>query len=225
MERRRMAGEFRLPGSTYQGIASIIIAYGAREEAGPADVRKLDSAHPASASRNNAFLASVGILEGEKERTITPQGRELALALAHRDREGIRRNWRRVVSGSEFLQNIVSAVTIRQGMSRPDLRAYIAQAAKQPRNKPVMTGADAVIDILRAAGLLREEDGRVVASYGGEEEPEVRELEAAEVSLAAPAPAGISIHLHIRCEADELEDLAPRLRRLLRELSGLDRGS
>jgi hypothetical protein len=30
----------------------------------------------------------------------------------------------------------------------------------------------------------------------------------------------VKIHVHIRCTADETEDLAPRLRVLLRELSG-----
>jgi hypothetical protein len=35
----------------------------------------------------------------------------------------------------------------------------------------------------------------------------------------------VMIHLHIQCTADEIEDLAPRLRVLLRELSGpLPRG-
>jgi hypothetical protein len=39
----------------------------------------------------------------------------------------------------------------------------------------------------------------------------------------ADAPAGtpptVSIHVQVRCTADEIEDLAPRLKALLRELS------
>jgi hypothetical protein len=41
-----------------------------------------------------------------------------------------------------------------------------------------------------------------------------------------PAPEGtrptVSIHVQVRCTADEIEDLAPRLKALLRELSTED---
>jgi hypothetical protein len=33
----------------------------------------------------------------------------------------------------------------------------------------------------------------------------------------------VKIHLHIQCTADEIEDLAPRLKALLRELSPASR--
>jgi hypothetical protein len=33
------------------------------------------------------------------------------------------------------------------------------------------------------------------------------------------AGAAVKIHLHVQCTADEIEDLAPRLKTLLRELS------
>jgi hypothetical protein len=36
------------------------------------------------------------------------------------------------------------------------------------------------------------------------------------------APATVSIHVQVRCTADEIEDLAPRLKALLRELSSED---
>jgi hypothetical protein len=35
---------------------------------------------------------------------------------------------------------------------------------------------------------------------------------------AGEGPA-VKIHLHVQCTADEIEDLAPRLKALLRELS------
>lgn len=215
---------FRLPGSPYEVLVNIIVAYGTRDEAaGPGDISKLDAAHLSSASRNNAFLAHLGILQGETKRIITEQGRDLALALGRRDREGIRQNWRKVVSTSEFMQNIVSAVKMREGMMRTTLQSYIAQAAKQPKNKPVMNGAGAIIDILRAAGLLREEDGMIRATFDGEADlPEFTQQEVSEsarVSVSAGENPAVNIHLHVRCDADEIEDLAPKLKALLRELS------
>ena len=57
--------EFRLPGSTYEELVNIIVAYGTRDDAAnPRDVGKLDSVHQSSVSRNNAFLKQVGVVRG-----------------------------------------------------------------------------------------------------------------------------------------------------------------
>ncbi len=226
--------EFRLPGSSYEELVNIIVAYGTRDEAArPGDVGKLDAVHQSSVSRNNGFLTEIGVLQGESKKLITRRGRALALALARRDRAEIRRNWRAVVATNEFLQNVVAAVKLREGMLYPTVQAYVAHAAGQPRNKPVMTGAGAIVEILKAAGLLREEAGELVATFDEDIEldefveengspPEVEEFSEPTVSATVEAGEGstVTIHLHVRCTADEIEDLAPRLKALLRELSG-----
>jgi hypothetical protein len=227
--------EFRLPGSPYEELVNIIVAYGTRDEAArPGDVSKLDSAHQSSVSRNNGFLAEIGVLQGETKKLITRRGRALALALARKDTAEIRQNWRAIVATNEFLQNVVAAVKLREGMLYPTVQAYVAHAAGQPRNKPVMTGAGAIVEILKTAGLLREEAGELVATFDGELEPAdvnyaveeflpESEEEDAEPVVSATVDAGegpaVKIHLHVQCTADELEALAPRLRALLRELS------
>jgi hypothetical protein len=225
--------EFRLPGSSYEELVNIIVAYGTRDEAArPGDVGKLDAVHQSSVSRNNGFLTEIGVLQGESKKLITRRGRALALALARRDRVEIRRNWRAIVATNEFLQNVVAAVKLREGMLYPTVQAYIAHAAGQPRNKPVMTGAGAIVEILKAAGLLREEAGELVATFDEDLEPEDLAMEdgslpdvaeVAEPDVSATVEAGegpaVKIHLHVQCTADEIEDLAPRLKALLRELS------
>lgn len=225
--------EFRLPGSPYEELVNIIVAYGTRDEATrTGDVGKLDAVHQSSVSRNNGFLTEIGILQGESKKLITRRGRELALALARKDPAEIRKNWRAIVATNEFLQNVVAAVKLREGMLYPTVQAYVAHAAGQPRNKPVMTGAGAIVEILKAAGLLREEAGELVAPFDGEIEPDDLALEngsleeaeeAAEPTISATVDVGevpmVKIHLHVQCTADEIEDLAPRLKALLRELS------
>ena len=223
--------EFRLPGSTYEELVNIIVAYGTRDEAArPGDVGKLDAVHQSSVSRNNGFLTEIGVLQGESKKLITRRGRALALALARKDRVEIRRNWRAIVATNEFLQNVVAAVKLREGMLYPTVQAYIAHAAGQPRNKPVMAGAGAIVEILKSAGLLREEAGELVATFNEDLEPEDFVMEdgslpeaggVAEptVSVEAGEDPAVKIHLHIQCTADEIDDLAPRLKALLRELS------
>jgi hypothetical protein len=225
--------EFRLPGSPYEELVNIILAYGTRDEAaGSGDVGKLDAAHQSSVSRNNGFLTEIGVLQGESKKLITRRGRALALALARRDQAEMRKNWRAIVATNEFLQNVVAAVKLREGMLYPTVQAYVAHAAGQPRNKPVMTGAGAIVEILKAAGLLREEAGELVATFDEEIEPEDFVMEdesspqadeASEPTVSATLDAGedplMRVHLHIQCTADEIEDLVPRLKALLRELS------
>ncbi len=231
--------QFRLPGSPYEELASIIVAYGTRDDASrTGDVGRLDSVHQSSVSRTNGFLTEIGVLQGETKKVITRRGRALALALARKDREAIRANWREVVGSTEFLQNVVSAVKLREGMLRPTVQAYIAHAAGQPRNNPVMTGAGAIVEILKTAGLLREEAGELVATFDEWPEPERQtppeepeetpEEPPAEVSATVealpPAPAGaapaVTIHVQVRCTADEIEDLGPKLKALIAQLSG-----
>ncbi len=227
--------EFRLPGSSYEELVNIIVAYGTRDEAArPGDVGKLNAVHQSSVSRSNGFLTEIGVLQGETKKLITRRGRALAHALARKDEAEIRRNWRAIVASNEFLQNVVAAVKLREGMIYPTVQAYVAHAAGQPRNKPVMTGAGAIVEILKAAGLLREEAGELVATFDGELEPEDLIYAADEFSTETPeeqeeplvsatveaddGPA-VKIHLHLQCTADEIEDLAPRLKALLRSLS------
>jgi hypothetical protein len=232
--------EFRLPGSPYEELVNIIVAYGTREDAArTGDVGKLDSVHQSSVSRNNAFLVEIGVLQGESRKMVTRRGRELAAALARKDRAETRNNWRAIVAASEFLQNVVSAVKLREGMLYPTVQAYIAHAAGQPRNKPVMNGAGAIVEILKTAGMLREEAGELVATFDEQpkevlqengslaETPEVgTSVVSATVDGSVPADAGarpaVSIHVQVRCTADEIEDLAPRLKALVRALSAED---
>ncbi|CAN5898447.1 hypothetical protein BH23ACT11_BH23ACT11_17950 [soil metagenome] len=219
--------EFKLPGSTYEGLVNTIVAYGTRDEAaGPGDVSKLDAVHQSSVSRTNAFLTSIGILRGETEKIVTRQGRELALALERRDPVAIKRSWRDIISTNEFLQNVVAAVKLREEMLYGTVQAYIAHSAGQPRNKPVMTGAGAIIEILKVADLLKEQNGELVATVDEEFEEKTATTspgmpDPAEISIPVNGtePQRVNIHLHIQCEPDEIEALAPRLKALMRELS------
>lgn len=222
--------QFRLPGSSYEELVNIIVAYGTRDEAAkPGDMGKLDAVHQRSVSRNKGFLTEIGVLQGESKKLITRRGRSLALALARKDGPEIRKHWRAIAASNELLQNVVSAVKLREGMLYPTLQAYIAHAAGQPRNNPVMTGAGAIIEILKTAGLLTEEAGELVATFDEEPAPDgfVDESPSEDPEDAAPIATvssgegpTVNIHLHVRCDADQIEDLAPRLKRLLRELSG-----
>jgi hypothetical protein len=219
----------------------IIQAYGNSGQAADLDeVAQASAMDRTIISRNNAFLISVGIIEGGKAKGITEKGKSLARALHYNVLEDVATRWREVVNANEFLQKMVAAVRIRGGMEDSALQSHIAYSAGESKSAGVMAGAGAVVQILKVAGLVKEQDGKLVAepstlqdaSYlslrGTIEEPEkVGPSPAAGVSTAPVRQTtnlglGISIQIQIQCTASEISDLAPRLRALLRELSRQD---
>ena len=68
------------------------------------------------------------------------------------------------------------------------------------------------------------------AETGGELDPvetiatnelsaDTQDVEEPVVSATVEVGAAVKIHLHVQCTADEIDDIAPRLKTLLRELS------
>jgi hypothetical protein len=229
---------FRLPVSSYEGLAQIIKAYGSAKEAiGPEQLSKLATKNPTEISGDNAFLVAIGIVEGNKKKAPTERGRALARALEHEMPAEIETHWREIVLANEFLQQLVSAVRIRKSMEASNLQAHVAYSAGQSKTQKVMTGARAVVDILRAAGLLREEDGSLMAVHAGSDGPRETSVQSP-TSVEHPAGSaiptavgtvpvkaigrtgiGIVIQINVNCSADEVSTLAPKLRELLKELS------
>jgi hypothetical protein len=235
-----MADEvFKLPGSSYTELVKIIRAYGhAPDEAVPKDVADRASMDPTQVSRNNGFLLSIDVISGGKKKSLTPNGRALAQALDFEMPDQIEAAWRVVASESDFLRKIGSAVRIRGGMELSSLRNHVAYTAGEPKRPKSLTGAGSVVDVLQAAGLLREQDGKiVVTSEGFQPSPEGEmaederrrtklDAERAKIQHDVPAVHGqpISIQIRIDCKPEDLDELGPKLRALMDSLRE-DQGS
>jgi hypothetical protein len=233
--------KFRLPGSSYEELVKIIKAYGhMNAPSAPGEVGRLAGTHMTIVSRNNAFLVAIGVIEGGKKKVITSKGKALGDALEHELADEIAQNWHEIVMGNEFLQKVLSAVKIRKGMEQSTLQSHIAYSAGQPKNQYVMAGASAVIDILKGAKSLKEEDGKLVAVVSDQTtvpdqpaQPPTGTPQATTQSPSGPGPsvartfvaptgqAGVSIsfQIQIQCSPDDVESLAPKLRSLLKEIS------
>lgn len=231
---------FRLPQSSYGELVKIIKGYGVHNtEAVPDDISKVTSLHPTIVSRNNAFLVGVNIIQGGKRKTMTERGLSLARALEHEMPDEINKHWREIVMGNDFLGKVLAAVRIRKGMDTGTLQSHIAYSAGQPKTPGIMTGAAAVIDILRAAALLKEEDGKLVAmteeltssiteSSSIEESftssPRKGEIRVAQSNQpllisSTGVPIAIQFQVQIQCPAEDIPNLAPKLRNLIKELT------
>jgi len=237
------AEKFKLPSSSYEEVTKIIKAYG--HFSAPAElgqVSKLIGMDPTVISRNVGFLLELAILEPGKKKNITSVGRNLAQALEHEMPDEIRKNWRDIVSETEFLNKLITSIKIRNGMDEGTLQSHIAFSAGQPKKPAVMTGARTVVDILRASELILEQDGKIILAKV-EEESEAEHLKNIKLGSHQPSsPSGyvsspqvskvvaeqpysgnpqvkININVTVDCAAEDLDTLGEKLNRIIKDLN------
>ena len=146
--------------------------------------------------------------------------------------EEIAVKWRAVVDTTDFLKNVIAAVRIRKSMDESSLESHVAYSAGQPRTPVVATGARTVVDILTAAGLLKEEGGTLTALA-----PEPRPIpETVEKSLSisdsmsdsplvqgsfAHSRSGVQLNIDVtvQCTPADLNDLGHKLRKVLKDFN------
>lgn len=228
--------KFKLPASSYDELVRIIKAYGHTSgPASPADVAGFIGIHETVVSANNGFLLAAGIVEGGNRKSTTEVGQALAGALDHSIEDQIETHWRAVVEQTEFLQRLVTAVRIRNGMEPASLQAHVAYTAGQPNKGKVKTGSATVVEMLRTSGLLAERDGKLYAQSpdGGRDaipadeapvagvrvEPERTSARPPGAADHATAPGvSVQIRVSVSCGVDELPSLTQHLKQMLREL-------
>jgi hypothetical protein len=230
---------FPLPSSSYRELTRIIGAYGkAPENSVPADVGRIISINESIVSANNGFLKAVGVIQGGRKKTMTAAGKALAAAYEYDRQEEISSTWRFLVDSNDFLQKIVAAVRIRKGMDESSLDAHVAYSAGQPKTPRAITGAGTVVEILKAAGVLREEGGNLVAAPESSQPAEIVEQrltvadtmhqDATPSYALLPSPSrsasgvNLSIEVRIQCTPAELDGLGQKLRQVLKDFNQPD---
>jgi hypothetical protein len=231
---------FPLPSSSYKELIKIIQGYGrVGNDASLADVAQLTAIGETIISASNKFLIAVGIVQGGKKKSITPLGAELAIALQHEMTDEIAAKWRAVVDTNDFLQKVVAAVRIRKGMDESSLESHVAYSAGQPKTPAVATGAGAVVDILKNAGLLKEEGGNLIAATPTP--PSIPETVQRSLSISdslskaddvqfsghgsgmvATAHLGgvqLTIDVTVQCTPKDLDDLGHKLRKVIQDFN------
>lgn len=234
--------KFRLPKSSYEELVKIIGGYAQFDHPASLDeVSKQVGMHTTIISKNAGFLLDAGILLGGAKKQCTSSGNELAHALIHGIPDEIRRLWRTIIRECEFLSRILAAVKIRNGMDETTISSHIAYSAGQKKNPGVMTGARSVVDILKAAELLREENGKLTAvdvktvdASSGEATtylpcsasvsalPQENGIVKYAVPAALTAGLNVNITVKVECTLAELDGLGAKLKQVIHDLSQKD---
>lgn len=226
--------KFKLPNSSYEELVKIIRSYGqVFKPESLTEISRLSAMNATVISRNAGFLTAIGILEAGAKKLPTNLGRELAQALEHNISNQIVNCWQQVVYGNDFFEKLLSAIKIRNGMDEDTLEAHIAYSAGQPKKKQFMTGARTVVDILRAAEVITEADGKITTNVQSkkeelrqaneaprrEEEPLVKLIPPRDKGSAKGVEVRLNIQVNINCTPNDLGELAGKLKTLIKEFS------
>jgi hypothetical protein len=231
----QMAEGFPLPRSSYKELIKIIGAYGkVPENSVPADVSNVIGINESIISSNNGFLKAVGIIQGGKKKNTTSVGRSLASAYEYDNQPDIAGIWRSLIDSNDFLQKLVAAVRIRKGMDESSLEAHVAYSAGQPKTPQTLTGAGTIVEILKVAGLLKDEGGNLVAVTP--ESPPSSELD--DLTYIQPQnllshsvivpyggehklPTGVQLRIDVKiqCTPQELDGLGEKLRQVVEDFN------
>lgn len=182
-----MATEFHLPGSSFEEVQKVLKGYShAPELVSLGDLSKLTGLHETRISRNNKFLTDIGLIAGGMKKSATELGNKLGRALEHQQEADAQGYWREAVQTNEKVAGLITTVRIRGGMTEKDFSSHILYVSGQNNTAGNKTGARCVVDVLLAAKLLQEENGKLIVSSASAKQT-LTELEVEMSELPEPS--------------------------------------
>ena len=167
-----------LPSSSLTELEKIIKGYcHASKDASLDDVANLAGMHKTAVSKNNPFLAELGVVTGGKKKAITETGRKLGRAIEHNYLDDVQRHLSELVGSSEFYASLLTTVRIKGGLAREALAKHILYVSGQTATKGNKTGANTVIDLFVKGRLLSEKDGKFVVSTSASSTEDAKTVE------------------------------------------------
>lgn len=216
-------------------LLKIIQAYASEKEGAILsldDIVKSTGIARTSISANNGFLVQIGLISEGNKKSTTDIGRSLGRAYISKIDDEIKRIWKEVVAENDFLNRMISAVRIRNGMDRSSFLNHIIYSSGQKDTKQNRTGAGAIIEIMKAVNILSETDGKLTIMETPEAEKIANSIQLVpqsattettpnnlKVSLPTQSGSSIVININIDCSVSDLDNLAEKINSLLSGLS------
>jgi hypothetical protein len=230
-----MAEMFKLPGSSYDEIVKIIKAYSGTKEG---TVQTLDDVAQSTGmdrtivSANNGFLVQVGIITEGNKKSTTDSGRMLGRAYNSKIDDEITRLWKSILFEDEFINRMITAVRVREGMDKAGFINHIIYSSGQKETSRNKAGAGALVEILKAAEIVYENDGKILINEDTVDKKISNPVSTTTDSLPVRANAVyvetieknnsafvLNINLNISCNANEIGEVSSKLKMLIKEMS------
>ncbi|MGA2408427.1 MAG: hypothetical protein ABSF81_17000 [Bacteroidales bacterium] len=231
-----MKEEFKLPSSSYKELVKIIRAYGSYEKgASLPELNKISGIHNTIISSNNKFLLSINLISGGNIKIPSPSCLELSRAFSYNNEGEISRLWRNIVSSSDFLTKMLTAIKIRNGMDEQGFANHISYSSGQMNSAYTKTGAGTLIEIFKIAKLVKEEDGKLIFSEFSENElPQKQDSEQENINVLlegrknkeselivnnkSDSTINVNFQINIAVSVSELEELSGKLTTIIKSI-------
>ena len=224
-----MAETFKLPCSSYEELIKLFQAYANTKEGTALSLDEITQATGVPrtiVSKNNGFMVQVGLITEGNKKAATETGRALG-------RDEVDRIWKEIIAEVDFLNRMLSAVRIRNGMDRSSFINHIIYSSGLKDAKESRAGAGALIEIFKSVGVLSEVDGKLSVL----DEPSSARVSVASNTISAEqthsepvaqqalpvatisAKNSIVINININCTPADIDGLGEKISQLLYELS------
>lgn len=229
-----MAEIFKLPTSSYEELIKLFQAYANTKDGVSVALDEISQATgipKTIVSKNNGFLVQIGVITSEgNKKGVTETGRALGRAYISKIDYEVERIWKEIVSDVDFLNRMVSAVRIRNGMDRANLVNHIVYSSGVKDSKESRAGAGAIIEIFKSAGFFNEVDGKLTVKEetdftSQEKVGQVLPPIASEFSVSSgtnpvvsTTKNGITINININCTADDLDMLGSKIQKFVEQI-------
>lgn len=150
-----------MPTSSYEELLKLIQAYADVKEGVALSLDQVSQATGmprTSVSKNNGFMVQIGLITEGSKKAATEIGRAYLSKLDYE----VERIWHEITAEVDFLNRMISAVRIRNGMDRSNFINHIIYSSGQKDSKETHAGAGAIIEILKSVNILSEADGKIV---------------------------------------------------------------
>lgn len=189
----KKATKLELPKSGYDVIQKILHAYAlCGDEFVSLDSVSLKAGmHKTLVSKNSGFLASIGVLEGTRNKKLTPPGKTLALAIGNKLEDEIVRAWENILRSSISASQIIDMIRVQGNLPKANFLARTASMLGLVENKETKTGLNCLLEIFLKSGVLREQDDKLFLSetYAKLETQEEKAIPSKEIKPSGLAKA------------------------------------
>lgn len=231
-----MAETFKLPASSYEELLKLFQAYANAKEGVALTLDQVSQATGISrtiVSKNNGFMVQIGLITEGNKKAATEVGRFLGRAYASKVDYEVERIWKEIISENDFLNRMVSAVRIRNGMDRTNFINHIIYSSGLKDSKESHAGAGAIIEILKKVNVLNETDGKLVFiddsvmevehrsehGAGSDTKDQERSVQNSVSSLATSSKNAVAINININCVPADLDVLGEKIKQLLQQIT------
>lgn len=206
-----------MPTSSYEELLKLIQAYADVKEGVALSLDQVSQATGmprTSVIKNNGFIIQIGLITEGSKKAATEIGRAYSSKLDYE----VERIWHEITAEVDFLNRMISAVRIRNGMDRSNFINHIIYSSGQKDSKGTHAGAGAIIEILKSVNILSEVDGKIVvvqnlsAIINNELITQAQEDTTSNNDLITQekkclSSNGITINININCTTADIDDL------------------